>query len=157
MKALPNIPIVNDAQVDFGIKLGVNLRGCTVTVAAALIEDAIDLDFWGKELARPTPKQIALAATFGHDISSSSRRVGDAVIGDLMEQLNPDAIAREQLTAGTVVINVHDPIGMQHTISSITPDGTVYYRGGNGQRAWARSLRRAPSTEAGADAGQISD
>jgi hypothetical protein len=143
MNPLSSIPGVSVAQVAFGERLGLDLRGSTVSVAAARIEDAVDLGFWGRELGNPTPKQVELAAKFGYDISAFSRRVGDAIISDLMEQLNHDAIKAEGLATGVTVINLHDDVPTKYTISSVYPDGTVYFRGGNGKRAWARSLRRA--------------
>ena len=142
MKALTHINRVTDDQVAFGVTLGLDLHGCTVTIAAARIADAIDTGFWGLELGSPTPKQVELAAKFGYDISGMSRREGDAVIDDLMTQLNLETVESEGLAPGVVVTNIHDSLSRQYTISSVYPDGTVYFRGGNGGRAWARSLRR---------------
>ena len=123
--------------------LTLDLRGCTLSVAAARIEDAIDIGFRGaSNVGNPTPKQIALAAKFGYDIAGLSRREGDAVIDDLMTELNHEAIEAEGLAPGVAVVNIHDIVGKTLVISSIHPDGTVYFRGGDGQRAWARSLRR---------------
>ena len=143
-KALTCIARMNDEQIAFGNKLGLDLRGCTVTVAEARIADAIDVGFrGGVELKSPTPKQVELAAKFEHDIAGLSRREGGAIIDDLMTQLNRETIESEGLASGVVVTNIHDESGAHFVISSIYPDGTVYFRGGNGHRAWARSLRRA--------------
>jgi hypothetical protein len=109
-----------------------------------MIEDVIQRDFLGKDaLGVPTAKQIELAAKFGHDISMATRRVGNAVIDDLMRQLNREAISEQKLEAGVAVINKHDQLRSKLIISSIADDGTVYFRGGNGGRAWARSLIRS--------------
>lgn len=144
MKALTHIASVSEEQVSFGDKLGLNLRGCTISVAAARVEDAVDTGFRGVvDLESPTPKQVALAARFGYEISHLSRREGAAVIDDLMTQLNREAIEAEGLAPGIAVINIHDESQERYVISSIQPDGTVYLRGGQGRRAWARSLRRA--------------
>ncbi len=143
MKVLKHIPRVNDDQVAFGAKLGLDLRGCTVSVAAARIEDALDAGFRGSgDAGSPTQKQTDLAARFGYDIAQLSRREGSAVIDDLMTELNLETIEAEGLAPGVTVVNIHDSPEMPHVISSIYPDGTVYFRGGNGKRAWARSLRR---------------
>ena len=91
---LTRIARVNDDQVAFGAKLGVDLRGCTLGVAEARIEDAIDLGFRAVEVGSPTPKQIELAGKFGYDILGVSRREGEAIINDLMAQLNHEAIER---------------------------------------------------------------
>ena len=135
---------VTEAQIQFGRRIGLDLAGKTVGVAQAMIEDAIDRQFYGRnDLGEPTPKQIALAREFGHDISTTSCRVGHAVINDVMTQLNHDAISSQRLAPDAVVTNKHDPSRRKLRISSITADGTVYFRGGNGAKAWARSLIRA--------------
>jgi hypothetical protein len=141
MKELTHIPKVSSVQIAFGKKLGLDLQGCTVSVAAARIHDTLDRGFWGGKLGSPTPKQAELAFRFGYDISSVSRREGDAIIDELMTQLNLEIIESESLAPDVVRTNIHDSYGEQYTISSIQPDGTVYFRGGNGRRAWARSLR----------------
>ena len=85
MKALKYICRVSDDQARFSTKLGLDLRGCTLSVAAARIADAVDVGFHGAaKLEKPTPKQIALAAKFGYDIAGLSRGEGDAVINDLI-------------------------------------------------------------------------
>lgn len=130
---------VTKAQIAFGQRLGLDLAGKSVGEALAMIEDAIQRDFLSdQDLGTPTPKQIELAAKFQRDISGVSRRVGNAIINDLMT-----AIKREKLAPGVVVINKHDPSKRKQVISSVTDDGTVYFRGGNGARAWARSLVRS--------------
>jgi len=149
MKTLKHIPRTSDDQARFGEKLGLDLRGCTLSVASARISDAVDIGFHGAlDLGNPTPKQIAFAAKFGYDIAGLSRREGDAVVDDLMTELNHEAIEAERLAPGVTVVNIHDSIGRPFVISSVHPDGTVYFRGGNGRKAWARSLRRvAPPSE----------
>lgn len=135
--------IVNDSQIAFGISLGLDLTGKSVRVAQAMIEDLIDTQFHGRnDLGRPSTKQQMLAQRFGHDISCASRRVGDAIISDIMLKLNHDAIAEHNLAPGVTVVNKHDRLQQPRVISSIKEDGTVYLRGGNGARAWARSLSR---------------
>ncbi|HXW71877.1 MAG TPA: hypothetical protein VEK34_10615 [Methylocella sp.] len=137
---------VSEAQIQFGRRIGLDLAGKTVAVARAMIEDAIHYQFYGRnDLGKPTPKQIELACRFGHDISMVSRRVGDAIIDDIMTRLNLDAIVGQRLAPGVVVTKKHDRLGEKFVISSIRPDGTVYFRGGNGAKAWARSLIRVDS------------
>ena len=135
--------LVTELQVEFGRRLGLDLAGKTIGVARAMIEDAIDSGFYGRrELGAPTPKQIELARKFSRDISTATRRVGDAVIDDVLTQLNHDAILSQCLARDVAVINKHDQLRRRLVISSITEDGTVYFRGGNGAKAWARSLIR---------------
>lgn len=147
MRVLKHVARTSDDQARFGEKLGLDLRGCTLSVAAARIRDAVDTGFHGVlDLGNPTPKQIAFAAKFGYDIAGLSRREGDAVVDDLMSELNHEAVEVEDLAPGVTVVNIHDSIGRTFVISSIHPDGTVYFRGGNGRKAWARSLRRVAPT-----------
>jgi len=108
-----------------------------------MLEDTIDSLFHGKnDLGSPTPKQINFAKKFNLDISSVSRRVGNAVIDEIMTRLNAEAIANHRLGPGVVVQKKNESSGRKYVISSISEDGTVYFRGGNGAKAWARSLVR---------------
>src|SRR5687767_14645479 len=108
MKALTHIRKVSEEQVVFGKKMALDLQGCTVTVAAARIEDAIDLGFRGvSDLGAPTQKQIELAAKFNYNITGLSRREATAIIEDLMTQLNKETIESEQLAPGVIVRNIH--------------------------------------------------
>lgn len=136
--------LVTEPQMEFGRRIGLDLSGKTAGVALAMIHDTVDMQFHGRnDLGAPTPKQIELARQFGYDISTVSRRVGDAIIDDIMTNLNHEAIANQRLAPNVVVINKHDILGRKFVISSIREDGTVYLRGGNGAKAWARSLVRA--------------
>ena len=135
--------LVTEAQIEFGRRFSLDLYGKTVGVALAMVQDAVDTQFHGRnDLGEPTPKQIELARQFGHDISAASRRVGGAVIDDIMTDLNHEAIASQRLAPGVVVTNKHDSLSRKFVISSIAENGTVYFCGGNGARAWARSLVR---------------
>ncbi len=135
--------IVTDKQIAFGRRLGLELDGKSVSEALAMIHDAIDRDFLDQsKLGEATPKQVQFAAKFQRDLSQVSRRIADAVVGDLMTELNLAAIQRERLATGVTVKNKHDVVQRKLVISSIQPGGTVYFKGGNGARAWARSLVR---------------
>jgi hypothetical protein len=141
IKSLDAIPIASSDQVTLGRRLGIDFSGKTVSVAWAMIEDVIQKEFWGNTtLGSPTQKQIELAFKFGYDISTLSKRVGTAIIGDIMRQLNLEAIAEQKLEPGMVVTNKYDVLATRMVISSIAEDGTVFFRGGNGRHAWARNL-----------------
>jgi hypothetical protein len=134
---------VSNEQIAFGRRLGLNLEGKSVSEALALIHDTIDRDFLKiLDLGEATPKQVEFASKFQRNLSDTSRRVADAVVGDLMTELNYAAIQRERLAPGVTVRNRHDMLERKFIISSIQSDGTVYFKGGNGARAWARSLIR---------------
>ncbi len=142
-KAMDKVPACDEQQVDFGHRVGLELRGETLGVAVARIEDVIDRDFWGRDLGMPSPKQVALATKFGFDIGSSSRRVGAAVIDNILTQLNLESVESQHLGPGDIVSHVGHPERGEMAISSIQKDGLVFFKGGNGQRAWARNLRKA--------------
>lgn len=143
MTSLSKVQLVNEAQLAFGELLGFDLRGCSVGVARAKIEDVISTRFWGhSDLGHPSPKQCALALKFGFDISNESRGVGFAVINDIMFQLNMEAIERLGLSLGVRVRHKSGRLEQVLVVSSVASDGTVYFKGGNGKKAWARSLER---------------
>ena len=136
-----DIKKTSSSQILFCKKIGIDVKGDTVSVAAAKIEEHIQKYFWGNEdLGSPTEKQIKLARKFGIDISGMSRIVGDAVIDDILTQLNFNVIKEQQLKPGVRVRKKSDASKREYIISSISQDGTVYFKGGNGQRAWARNL-----------------
>jgi hypothetical protein len=123
---------VTDAQIAFGRRLGLDLTGKTLGEAEAMIFDVVRRDFHGMT---DLGSQIELAAKFQRDISNVSRAVGDAVLTDLMTDLNNQAIERERLAPGVVVVNRHDSFPRKYVISSIKEDGTVFFRGGQGKKA----------------------
>lgn len=59
-----------------------------------------------------------------------------------MMELNQAVISQQQLGPGVAVRNKHDPLHRRWVISSIGDDGTVFFKGGNGAKAWSRSLIR---------------
>ena len=96
MKALKHIPLTSGDQARFGEKLGLDLRGCTLSIAAARIEDAVDVGFHGAlDLRNPTPKPITFVAKLGCDIIGLSRKEGNVVDDDLMTELDHEAIEGE--------------------------------------------------------------
>jgi hypothetical protein len=145
-KKLTHVPLVGERQVAFGVRLGLGLAGCTFRVAGARIEDCIRSEFYGETLLHATEKQAALAAKFGYDITASTRRIAHAVIADIMEQLDRETIIAEGLAPGVTVSNIHDKHPMHYVISSVQPDLLVYFKGGNGKKAYARSLKRVTAT-----------
>ena len=145
-KELTHIPLLNEHQIKFGAHLGLELVGCTIRVAGALLEDCIRSEFYGEKLLHATEKQAALAAKFGYNITRSTRRVAHAIIADILEQLDRETIIAEGLAPGIAVTNIHHNYRENLVISSIQPDLLVYFKGGNGKKAFARSLRRVVPT-----------
>lgn len=130
----------DEAQIEFGRRLGLDLQGKTVSVGRALIQDEIDSAFGKFDPGRPTVKQIELARKFGFDISGFSRSVGSAVIDDIMTHLNLESIVRQSIVPGCRVVRERCGYSEVCVVSSVRSDGTVYFKGGNGQKAWARNL-----------------
>jgi hypothetical protein len=143
MKELNHIPRVTKQQAEFCAKLGLSVSGDTVGLALAKLHDMVALHFYEEyDLGRPTDKQIDLAAQFHIDISTRTRREGKAIISDLMIELNMASIEEQSLAPGVPVVNKWDEHNRTEIISSIQDDGLVFLKGGNGKRAWARSLKR---------------
>lgn len=143
MPTSSKVELTNASQIAFARLLGLDVRDCSIGVARAMIEDVVSTQFRGKaDLGCPSPKQCALAVKFGLDIAKMSRAVGSAVIDDIMFQLNREAIELHRLAPGVRVRRKGDILGLTSVISSITEEGTVYFKGGNGKKAWARSLER---------------
>jgi hypothetical protein len=88
----------NRSAIAFGRRLGLNLTNKSLGEAEAMIFDVIRREFQGiTYLGSPTPKQIELAGKFQRNISDVSRALGDAVMTDLMTDLNLQSIERESL------------------------------------------------------------
>ena len=124
-KNLTHVRLVDERQIAFGAKLGLDLSGCTVGSAVARIEDCLHSEFYGETPLRATEKQAELAAKFGYDITGSTRRMAHAVIADIMEQLDREAIISEGLAAGVTVINIHDKHPRQYVISTAIPQADL--------------------------------
>lgn len=146
-KELKHIKRVSDQQIAFCRKLGMDLTGETESLAAAKIYDMIRAEFFNEDLGNPSEKQIELAKTFGFDITKCSRREGNAIIDDIMNELNYESIEEQQLAPGMEVINRWDALKTVYTISSIREDGIVFFKGGNGKKAWARNLIKIQSEQ----------
>jgi len=137
-----HIIFVDQRQINFGKTLGLNFTNCTTNLAFAKLIDFVDINFNNiQRLGSPSTKQITLALKNGIDISRMSHREGNAVVDDIMTELNLRTIEKYSLCPGVNVINIFKPSNIIFTISSIKDDGMCYFRGGNGKKAWARSLR----------------
>ena len=67
MNNLDKIAKVSISQIEFGEKLGLSLEGHTVSVAAAMIQDCISNEFWGRKIVSPSEGQIDFANQLGYD------------------------------------------------------------------------------------------
>lgn len=140
-----DIKKADEIQISLCKKFGLDVRNDTASVAYAKLIDCLDKKFWKSEQIMPTEKQIELARKFDIDISKYSKEVGEAIISDIMLQLNIDSIKRQDLKPGDEVRYKDDKIGRILTISSIKEDGNIFFKGGNGNRAWARNVVKYPN------------
>jgi len=148
---MSSIKAASVEQIEIGLKLGINLSTETWNVAAAKILDVVGpaTDDVAKH-SKPTPKQIALARTLGIDIANDTFRVGWAKISDTLLQRNLEAIQELQLRLGDdVVFTTTREIGGEthvfervYAVSSIKPNGMVYFKGGGGRCTSASRLRK---------------
>ena len=152
---MSEVPKVNDFQIEIGQKLGVDLKGETRKVAAAKILDeiarAIDFDSSLIDPSRdePTEKQIEYAeSAFGIDISEDTYRVALAKISDGQLKRNLEALDEKELTEGEDVIFTEEMKGKiikkAFTISTIKPNGHIFFKGSNSGAAWAFQVDKIP-------------
>jgi hypothetical protein len=124
--------------------LGLDVAGDTWRVAAAKILDVVGPAIGDCERhSEPTARQVKHAADVGVDLAGVSFRVACAKIADYWDLQNQLSIERQQLKPGDTVSKRNDPLRQRWVISSIAADGTVFFKGGNGQRAMAANLSRA--------------
>lgn len=140
-RVLDRISYCDEAQIELGHRLGLELQGRSVSVGRALIDDEIDRAFGNSDLGVSSDKQVELARRFGIDISSCSRRVAFAVIDEILTQLNLESIVQQSIVPGCRVVRTRGGYSEFCVVSSVTSDGLVYFKGGNGQKAWARNLK----------------
>lgn len=138
---------VASEQVSFCSLLGLNVKGFPERVAFALAYAELNSAFGAVDARPVTEKQLNFSKSRGVDLSGTSRPIADAVVDALFMVLNLEAIAREKLEPGLAVVNVHDRLKSVEVISTVDSEGIVYFKGGNGKRAWARSFKRAGSVK----------
>jgi len=138
-------PYAKAKMIEFGRRLGLDLNDCSISVASAMLDDLISREFWGDEIVPCSMKQINFASSLGLNVEGLSLRVASAMIGDVLQNKNIEAIFQLDLKPGISVMRKNDIIKRVFVISSISDDGTVYFKGGNGNRAWARNLVKVES------------
>lgn len=122
----------------------------TFAVATARIHDSVAVAIGEKAPAPSSLRQQALAAALGLNVEQDSRRIASARIGDLLYIKNRQAIDTMRLRPGDRVTRVNHieleterrTLEQEFTISSIQPNGRIYFKGGNGQGAWPSQIRR---------------
>ena len=128
-------------QIEFAERIGIDIKNDSIYVARIRINEYIDREIWELTEARKlSNKQIELAARYGIDISNETYAVGNAIIDEIMEKLNNESILLQDLKCGDRVC-FRDNRKMECVISSIK-SGIVYFKGGNGSKAYARNIIR---------------
>ena len=151
----PRLPRPTQAQIQLADKLGLNVRGLSQGVAIAKILELVEAALHGRVDNRmATDKQIAFGKQLGLDLDGETLTIASVRIGEVLEAQNLRAIRRMRLKPGDKVRRA-DPFTLsdgremydarEFVVSSIYPDGSVYFKGGNGQRAWARNLEKIGS------------
>ena len=97
--------------------------------------------------SRPaTRKQIAFAELFHVDVFEYTVEMASMVLGKITEREDQESINRQSLKPGDSVRiqykkHEYSSDGFIYIISSIK-HGLVYFKGGNGKRAFARNVRK---------------
>ena len=137
-------------QIELARALGVDIASDTFDTAAARLFDRVAAAV-GYEPAEPSSeRQRAFAESLGQDVSRESKRVASARIGEALLANNLAAIQSLNLATGDRVIRVTQfehggeirSYEQEFIVSSIQPNGRVFFKGGNGQGAWPTQLKK---------------
>lgn len=137
-------------QTKLAALLGVDIGADTFDVAAARLLDAIAPAIGHEPRAPSSARQREFAASLGFDSSFDSKRVASAKINEALYVRNQNAIVALDLKPGDRVIRVEhyeidgelQEFAQEFQVSSIHPNGRVFFKGGNGQGAWPTQLRK---------------
>lgn len=140
----------SNEQLHLAALLGVQLDEASFDVAAAQLLDAVAIAIGYEPSENSSERQREFAASLGVAVSSDSKRVASAKIGDALFARNQHAIDLLGLKPGDKVIKVDhvefngetQTLEREFVTSSIQPNGRVFFKGGNGQGAWPTQLRR---------------
>lgn len=137
-------------QKELAKLLGLDISADTFDVAAARLLDAVAIAIGHEPPQNATERQIVFASSIGQDVSTNTKRVASAKIGEALFSKNQDAIAALNLKPGDRVIkisrfelnNEFHTFEQEFVISSIQPNGRVFFKGGNGRGAWPTQLKK---------------
>jgi hypothetical protein len=130
-----HLPKTNERQIKFGRVLGQDFTGLTVRVARAMIRDYIEKNYDGLELRTASEKQIELGKKFDLDFSKLTVGVASAYIKDILVKLNFKSIEEQNIKPGDFVVNKYSERKDEHTVSSISKEGYIYFKKGSGGAA----------------------
>lgn len=144
-------------QISLAAAVGVDVSADTFDIAAARLQDAVASAI-GWEAPEPaSDRQKTFASSLGKDVAGDSKRVASAKIGEALFDNNQAAIASLALKAGDRVIRAErfefggevQTLEQEFVVSSIQPNGRVFFKGGNGQGAWPTQLRKVVAEPVG--------
>jgi len=123
--------------------LGIAIDDSSFAIAAAQIESAISEAIYPKYTpALPaTEKQVVFAADLGLNVSQDNMKVASARIQEALDQRNATLIRDMQITPGTRV--KWRKWNQVKTISSISANGRLWFKGGNGSGAFPHEIELA--------------
>lgn len=137
-------------QIALAGSLGLDIESDTFDVAAARLLDSVATAIGHEPVEQSSERQRAFAASLGQNVAADSKRVASAKIGEALFAKNQDAIASLHLKPGDRVVRVEHfefdgemrTVEQEFVISSIQPNGRVFFKGGNGQGAWPTQLKK---------------
>ena len=146
---MSTVPI-SEAQTDLAKLVGVAIGSDSFDVVAARLLDVVALAIGHESAESSSDRQRSFAASLGRDVTHDSNRVASAKIGDTLFAKNQEAIVALALKPGDRVVRVQQfefegelrTLEQEYVVSSIQPNGRVFFKGGNGQGAWPTQLRR---------------
>lgn len=138
-------------QIALALLLKLDIGHDSRDVAAAKLLDTVAVSL-GFEPAEPaSDRQRAFAESLGASVDGITKRVASARIGELLMAKNMKAIDDMNLKPGDHVVRIQSfefqgetrVLEQEFVISSVQPNGRVFFKGGNGQGAWPTQLRKS--------------
>lgn len=137
-------------QIALAGSLGLCISTDTFDVAAARLLDAVAPAIGHKPSEQSSERQRAFAASLGQNVATDTKRVASAKIGDALFAKNQEAISFLCLKSGDSVVRMRrfefdgeiQTLEQEFVVSSIQPNGRVFFKGGNGQGAWPTELKK---------------
>lgn len=133
--------------------IGVDISTDTFDVAAARLLDYVATAIGYEPADTSSERQRSFSESLGLDVTGDSRRIASARIGEALLAKNRTAIESLNLQPGDRVIRVTQfehagelrTFEQEFIVSSIQPNGRVFFKGGNGQGAWPTQLHKPAS------------
>lgn len=143
-------PQPSQNQLRLARAIGVDISTDTFDVAAARLLDYVAPAIGYEPADTSSERQRSFAESLGLDVTGDSKRVASARISEALLAENLIAIASLNLQPGDRVIRVTQfahagalrAFEQEFIVSSIQPNGRVFFKGGNGQGAWPTHLRK---------------